>query len=464
MTQTTIPNSRADLPEEYDGLPLRAIYDGLPEFLKGLLRHHKDPQELTIAMYSVLVTSGALIPNAYVVYGEKRSYPLLFLLLLLPPAGGKAPLGLSRNLLREINRKLTAENESAQKEYQREQHLYKNAVKAGTSAMPPAAPKYRQILLAGNTTSARLMSQLGDNGESIPLVIIETEMDAVSAMLAGEMGVFNSTIFRQIFHHEAVSSARKGNNETLLIERPKMAMILSGTENQLAGLFKGNVDGLFSRFTILELPGNMEWLSARPRHGEKPLEEVYEEYGLKYLKLWPQSQNLSLELKFTNEQWNKQDEMGKELQREAHMMGGGNAVSLARRHMLMATRFCTVLTFLRHIDADKCVVPHLKSPLYPTDEDFSISLHLVKYSFRKALELFNRMPSSPAIQTANAGQLNFYERLPEEFTTAEANDKAISGKNSSRTVDRWLKEFVQTGALNRVARGHYIKAKLPDSF
>ncbi|WP_187261729.1 DUF3987 domain-containing protein [Pontibacter beigongshangensis] len=458
MVQKNIFNSKPDLPETYDNLNLADIYEGLPEFYKSLLKHHRDPQEVLIATFAVITTSAALIPNVFVHYGSKRSYPFLFLMLLLPPANGKSALSLSRNLLLEINKKLTKEYDEALKRFQHDSIIYKKGVKAGASGLPPTPPKLQQIILAGNATSARLILQLAENGENIPLVISETEIDVVSGMLSGEMGAQNSVILRQAFHNETTSSARKADKETLTAERPKLALLLSGTENQVSALFKGNEDGLLSRFLVLDLVGSMQWVSPRPRTGELPLENHYSDYANKFLKLWHQTQNLAIEVKFTDEQWDELDNKGKHLQKLAHLAGGAYAISLARRHVLMATRLCTIITFFRQIDPAACVVPHIAGALYPSETDFKISLELTAYSFQKALELFQRMPSSSPIKTNSTRQFNFFEALPSDFNMVEAVSVAQKLKIPTRTKDRWLSEFVQTGALEKLGRGLYKKS------
>jgi hypothetical protein len=452
------PDSTPDLVEEKEILQMACLVHAFPNLLRSLLKHHENPQERVIAMYSVIATSAVLIQNVYVIYDGKQSYPLLYLLLLLPPANGKSGMALSRKLVRNIAMIYTAKNDANKKKFRQEQAEFNRNQRKGTTAEPPTEPKFQQILISGNITSARLISQLADNGDDCPLLILETEVDALSTMLSSEMGAQNSAMLRQIYHHEAVSSARKTGNETLVAENPKLSLLLSGTENQVKGLFKGNEDGLYSRFTILDLAGSMEWKSPRPGGRNEPIEKVYEEFGRKYERIWSQTKDLKLEVRFTDEQWDRLDQMGVDLQMQAHMSGGSYAVSLARRHILMATKFCTVLTFFRHIDPTTCKVTDFKAALYPTESDFNSSLELAKYSFKKALALFKRMPGSPTITSNNRHQQNFFESLPKEFTKAEANAVANPIKISPRTVDRWLNEFVQTGALDRIARGHYRKS------
>ncbi|ALI98569.1 DUF3987 domain-containing protein [Rufibacter tibetensis] len=451
---------RPDLPQEYDGLHLAALYSCFPEFFKQILHPHRDPQELIIASFSALATSAALIPNVYTIYRGKRNYPYLNVLVIMPPASGKGALEFSRILLSEINRSLAKEYEAECKRYEHELQVYKHAVKKGTAIAPPTPPKLYLILISGNTTSARLIQQLADNGANIPLVMLETEIDAVSGMFSGEMGAQNSVIFRQLFQHESVSSARKGDRETLTADTPKMAIILSGTENQVRSLFKGNEDGLLSRFLILEPTPRMEWVSPRPRKGERPMEDHYKELSLKFLRLWKHTQHLEVEVKFTESQWDVLDKIGEELQQRAFVIGGIYAVSIARRHSVMAARFCTILALSRHFDLETCTVPDLGSEIYPTEEDFSASLELTEYSFSKSLKLFQRMPASQPVKTENRLQYNFFATLPAEFHKAEADALAQKLRIAPRTRDRWLSAFVQTGALERIGRGRYKKSPL----
>ncbi|WP_197088556.1 DUF3987 domain-containing protein [Rufibacter radiotolerans] len=459
----TLFNSRTDL-GKFNGLDLDKIYHALPEYPKGLLRHHLPLQELVLAMFSILVTLPALIPNVYIEYGGKRIYPFLFLMVILPPAGGKGVIGLSRLLLADINLKLSKEFDEVNRRYEHEMLVFKkNAGKPGSPTLP-TPPKMPQVIIPGNTSAARFIVQLSENGDRIGGIINETEADALSNLLGTELGGQSSIILRQAYHHEPISSARKGNRETLVAHHPKLGILVAGTENQLQALFKqGSQDGLTSRFAFVEPEGNMEWVTPRPLGTDKPIEEQYRQYGRKSLELWPQTKDLDLEVQLTPAQWDELDRVGEEMQRQAHLEGGVYAVSIARRHALMLVRFCTILSFFRHIDPETCKVPSFKGPIFPTEEDFWVSKELTKYSFQKALDIFKRMPGPPSIRMNHTRQFTFYTSLPQEFTMPEAIEVAAKENIPPRTKDRWLKEFVETGALERLARGHYRKCHVAEA-
>uniref|UniRef100_UPI001FB2246F DUF3987 domain-containing protein n=1 Tax=Rhodothermus marinus TaxID=29549 RepID=UPI001FB2246F len=94
-------------------------------------------------------------------------------------------------------------------------------------------------------------------------MLFSSEADALSTVLGQEWGRW-SHLLRKAYHHEAVRRETKSEG-LLVVERPVLAVALTGTPAQLWHLMEGGVeDGLFSRFLITRLRGDNRWVSQRP--------------------------------------------------------------------------------------------------------------------------------------------------------------------------------------------------------
>ena len=70
---------------------------------------------------------------------------------------------------------------------------------------------------------------------------------------------FDSTIIRKSYHHEPIDLSRRKDDEYRVIERPMLAICLSGTPGQLYTLTPQAEDGTFSRITCYHMPFKAEF-------------------------------------------------------------------------------------------------------------------------------------------------------------------------------------------------------------
>lgn len=57
---------------------------------------------------------------------------------------------------------------------------------------------------------------------------MDSEIDTLVSATKQDFGQFDD-ILRKAFHHEPVSSSRKGDNEMIVVDRPAVALLLAGT-------------------------------------------------------------------------------------------------------------------------------------------------------------------------------------------------------------------------------------------
>lgn len=441
------------------GVEMNDIAANLPESLAQILAPHEDANEYLTALMTTLVVSGSIIPNVSAVYDRRRTYPMLMLFVICPPAGGKGVVNLPGKLLEPINRHLAETYKAEKAAYQLALEAYKTAFKSGTQGMPPVQPKRRQLLVPGNITSSKMIQQIDDNG-ALALVMLESEADVLSGAFKSEHGKLMSTLIRQAYHHERISLSRKTNDEWIEIENPKMAMVIAGTDNQIMSIFGSNQDGLFSRFMFLRNNTSLEWRNVNPKAGGKPLDDHYREWSKWYFQVWEKSQHLTAEVRFTDTQWDLINKDGQEHQATSYLAGGEYAVSIARRHALMTIRTAIILTFFRHVDPNTGDLNCPDGGWVCDDRDFMIAQKLTSLSYRDTMELFRVMPQAKNVSFVNTKRVAFWLALPKGFTMEVVNIIAKKHSIPERSKTRWIKEFCDAGALEKTNRGEYRQTEM----
>ena len=93
----------------------------------------------------------------------------------------------------------------------------------------------KQVYIPANTSASALLKMMDKyDGRGI---VFATEMDTLTQTLRAAYGQFGD-IVRCIFEHETVSQLRRQNNEFIEIRNPRIAMLLSGTPNQVSPLLR----------------------------------------------------------------------------------------------------------------------------------------------------------------------------------------------------------------------------------
>lgn len=447
LTDDMDPDQSNNYREEF-----RELIKNLPDIIKSVLERFSSVDEQIMGLYATITVGGALMPHVMINYANKINYPALMTIFIFPPASGKGNLSLIRGLLSKINQHLMEENNIISREHQARLDEYKQDVKKRVAKSVPERPTMPLILAPGNITSAKLIEQLSDNGPGNMLVIYETEIDVfgISAK-KGEHGTQNSTILRQAFHHETISQARKTNSELLVAECPKLCVILTGTINQAMNLFPSNSDGLLSRFLVVSGPGSSKWIDVKPIPNSRSLNEHFEKASEEFFIMWEFFKNLTVEVKFTDSQWKKINDFGIEKLAICNFTSE-DAASLAKRHGNMITRIASILTMLNYyqnqLKADEILC---------NDSDFLTALWLGNRSFEASLKLFQELPGRRDSRSSSI-RIKFFESLPDKFELKLIY--ALFPKMAQRTIQRWLKEFVDMGLIIRTKNGQYEKTEV----
>lgn len=424
------------------------VVDNLPETLKECVMHFKTEEQKLIAMYSLVTLTGSLMPEVSVRYADKIEHPCLYLLVSMPPASGKGGLNLMYKLVEEINLILRKRNEEKMRSYLCE--LKEIEELKDKSIQIPKPPKQPLHLIPGNTTSSKLNEQLAENDGLIASLIMETETDGLTLMLANKMGEANSVLFRKAFHHEFDSQLRKRKGEHLVISRPKLAIIVSGTPSHIKGLFKGNEDGLFSRFLIVTGKAPLEWMDVRPTQSKKSLDEIFTDLGKIFTKLFKHFEGRKLSVAFSQYHWDKINSVGEDYMIQSMEIAGEYASSIGKRHTVMLTRIAAVFTAVRHFEKNL-----ITEELYCNGVDFEMALWLVDQSFHNSIAVFKTLSGKKT--NGKSKELEFLDLLPNEFILKDQVEIRNTLKISYRTASRYVLKLIEMGKLEVVKHGVYSK-------
>lgn len=441
-------NPNHDKSLEVSQLDLETVISRLPKTLQDCVTEFKTEEQRLIATYAVTVLAGSLMPEVLVQYMDKIEHPCLMLLISMPPASGKGGLNLMYKLVEEINSKMRTENDEAMRSYLRE---LKAVEELKDKSIPlPKPPKQPLHLIPGNTTSSKMNEQLAENDGIIASLIMETETDGLSMMLSNKMGEANSILFRKAFHHEYESQLRKRKGEHLVISRPKLAIIVSGTPSHIKGLFKGNEDGLFSRFMIVTGNSPLVWQSVRPTPGKRSLDDVFAELGKNFTALFDHFKDRKLEVKFNLYQWDKIDSIGEDYMVHSVEEAGEYASSIAKRHANMLCRIAAILTAVRHFESKST-----SEVLYCNGQDFETAVWLIDQSAKNALEVFKQLEGK--YKKGNSKKEAFLSAMPETFVLSEVANLYAELNIKKRTVNRYVQQLMNEGLLECLSYAVYRK-------
>ena len=317
----------------------------------------------------------------------------------------------------------------------------------------------KQVYIPANSSASALLKVMDEyDGRGI---VFATEMDTLTQTLRAAYGQFGD-IVRCIFEHETVSQLRRQNNEFIEIREPRIAMLLSGTPNQVAPLLRNRENGLMSRFACyvvnnrigfnddvwdVEAEGNIP-------HEAQLYDRLATELGDRYL--WMSEAGHECYFYLTNTQLKTikrmfRSEYDTYSQEFSDLFDG----TLKRMPVIMK-RIGMILTGLR-LDMSQ----PLPERVVCSEEDFQTMLLIGHKLLMHAAMVFQMMPELKATPVGEIGgnmlQRQFFQMLPTDFTKQDAVKQAEVLGVSVRTMEKWIDKSVQSANLERIAQGKYQK-------
>ena len=419
------------------------VYAGLPEPVARVLGLARRPEVRPILLAATYAMLSACLPKVRGQYAGRWYGPQILAGLIAPPGSNKGLASYAVRLCRSVDRQL----------YEKSKEIIESRVNEGKSA--PGFLQPQGLILPADASSAGLLDAIEQS--DWPVVLFETEIDSVVGH-SGQDWRQLSPLLRKASEHEPLSAIRKGY--VVRIERPTVSALLSGTPDQFGRLIPTAEDGLFSRFWWLYTPPTDEWHSPRPQSGEEHPEIMLDAAGGTLCRLYSTlfDREDDLEFKLRDVHWDRLDEAGRFLKERARTSGyGANVDSLVHRFGVSVYRLSMITSLLGHAGE---IVQEGKglSVVTATDDDFDIGLTLALVGLDHGIRLHGILPAdNPMSSGRNEDKFKLFEALPGYFDRPTAQATGLEQGLAIRTVDKYLRSFVDDKLAIRRGGGRYAK-------
>ena len=414
-------------PEKQDLLITPYLAEGqLPTLLAEALSVSPEGETRDMLLLSLLTNCAYALPAMRMLHGRPHhTYsPELLTMIVAPAASGKGIMNYGRLLLQAIE---------------------------GCNG--------KQVYIPANSSASALLKMMDEyNGRGI---VFATEMDTLTQTLRAAYGQFGD-IVRCIFEHETVSQLRRQNNEFIEIRSPRIAMLLSGTPNQVSPLLRNRENGLMSRFACYVVNNRMDFddhvwdveEEGNIPHESMLYDRLATELGDRYL--WMETAGHECYFYLTNTQLKTIKRMFRsEYDTYSAEFGDLFDASLKRMPVIMK-RIGMILAGLR-LDITK----PLPERVVCSEEDFQTMLLIGHKLLMHAAMVFQMMPELKATPVGEIGgnmlQKQFFQMLPTDFTKQDAVKQAEVLGIGYKTIDRWLQKSINCNEIQHVAHGKYCK-------
>jgi hypothetical protein len=427
-------------------------YDKLPNILQAGCSVLSDNREKDIFITGALSILSGCMRNVSGLYRGKEHFSNLFVFIIAPAASGKGAITFAKQLGDAYHDTLVKESLRLKAAYDIELAEYKRLItdkKANIKDLvPPTEPDFKVLFIPANNSSARIIQHLKEGEEQG--VFCETEADTMGNVLKQDRGSY-SDLLRKAFHHEQVSYSRKTNKEWIEIKKPRLSVALAGTPGQVEGLIKSAEDGLFSRFIFYTFKSETIWVDAGPTINGINLTKHFEQLSnqtLQFVQFLETQKEIHFHL--SEYQWAQLNAFGAECLNNLSTFVSEDLASTSKRLGLILFRVSMVLTSLRYFDNAEA-----STNFVCTDEDFEISLAIVKSYIDHAVFIFKELPKNATVtdQTLKS----FFDELPNKFQRKEAIIIAQKLSIAERTADLYLSKLESFKWLKKPRSGQYTK-------
>lgn len=438
------------------------IFDQLPESIKKLLSVAKDKRERDVSLISILSILSTMFPALRTIYGNRKYSAHMYVFIVAEAGAGKGTAMNASILAKKTDKELECMYARAKKEYEQQriewEIEYKNAVKENRVPDVDKKPEEpcRQMLIATPNTSKSQMIITVRNAGNDGLCIITSEADAMVEALHTEYGNHAAEL-RMFFHHEEVQQHFKVDKEPVIIEHPRVAMLLTGTPDQAVSLVRNTENGLFSRFFFYMLTDTAIWKSQSPLDGKGGIdvEELYGELGEMLKSNFFNSRGKEIMIHFTRGQWDRHDEVyGTELGMvAAEGMKGGEA--LVKRSGLIAIRIAMVLCGIRIMEAGWQVTEYTC-----TDEDFDTAIRLALSGMNHSVHVSTMLDDKGKRSRVKVffRLMPILNSMPSTFRYSQFCEAVVNAGMYPNAAKRSLKKYVASGLLSKT-NGTYTKTR-----
>jgi hypothetical protein len=428
------------------------VYNHLPLILQKCCNELQHPREKDLFLTGAITILSGCLDKTTGTYDRRVVYPNLYSFIIAPAASGKSGLSLAKELGMSYHRNLIKSSEEKiasylSKKSDIKEKKAKNKAADKTDAL--VKPNKKILYIPANSSSSAVIRHLEDSGGKA--IICETEADTMAFSFKQDWGGY-SDLLRKAFHHEPVTYSRKANNEFLEVEKPRIAVALSGTPSQVQGLINSAEDGLFSRFIFYAFKVQPKWRDVSPQNSIN-LTELFEKLSVEVEVMINFLESNPTDFKLTDDQWKLLNSKFTEWLKEVNHLVSEDATSSVKRLGLILFRIAMILSVIRKYEAGV-----LEKDIVCEETDFQTAFKLVEVYKQHAILMYSVLPKGEGTNL-DLNMKVFYDSLPKdnEFTRQEAVAVGLKIGIKERTVDKYLDLLNGKLLFQPLKYGSYIK-------
>lgn len=423
-----------------------SAYSGLPQFLKDCVQYASDPRERDIILLGSLNCCSALFPGVSFFYKNALYSSHFYHALVANAAAGKGVVAFILSLLDATQEYYDRQRRDQKKAFEKAQMAWEAEVhqalrehRSPDSDKKPEEPKAKYLKTSSTTSKSRLLEQLATNGE-LGYHMSSTEINTLISSLAQDYGKYEDILCKAA-HHEEISQSYKIDGDPIVVPRPHLALIMSGTPEQFTGFFRSHENGLYSRFLIYTRQLNPHWETCAPGEGRVDLREHFHTLGKKLFEMHKLLLESPTLVTFTPGQWERHTQQFGVWLKSALVEGKEFPTSIVFRHGLLAMRLASILTIFRKWDDYRYAKEYCC-----TDADFDTAMQIIATVIEHSLLLGTSLPDTghPPVAMRKFHQFeDVLKKLPRIFSYIDFINAAKELGISVSTAKRYLRKAVE---------------------
>lgn len=423
-----------------------SVYDALPQFLKDCVQYASDPRERDITLLGSLNCCSALFPGVSFFYKNALYSSHFYHALVANAAAGKGVVAFILSLLDATQEYYDRQRRDQKKAFEKAQMAWEAEVhqalrehRSPDSDKKPEEPKAKYLKTSSTTSKSRLLEQLATNGE-LGCHMSSTEINTLISSLAQDYGKYEDILCKAA-HHEEISQSYKIDGDPIVVPRPHLALIMSGTPEQFTGFFRSHENGLYSRFLIYTRQLNPHWETCAPGEGRVDLREHFHTLGKKLFEMHKLLLESPTLVTFTPGQWERHTQQFGVWLKSALVEGKEFPTSIVFRHGLLAMRLASILTIFRKWDDYRYAKEYCC-----TDADFDTAMQIIATVIEHSLLLGTSLPDTghPPVAMRKFHQFeDVLKKLPRIFSYIDFINAAKELGISVSTAKRYLRKAVE---------------------
>lgn len=423
-----------------------SAYSGLPQFLKDCVQYASDPRERDITLLGSLNCCSALFPGVSFFYKNALYSSHFYHALVANAAAGKGVVAFILSLLDATQEYYDRQRRDQKKAFEKAQMAWEAEVhqalrehRSPDSDKKPEEPKAKYLKTSSTTSKSRLLEQLATNGE-LGCHMSSTEINTLISSLAQDYGKYEDILCKAA-HHEEISQSYKIDGDPIVVPRPHLALIMSGTPEQFTGFFRSHENGLYSRFLIYTRQLNPHWETCAPGEGRVDLREHFHTLGKKLFEMHKLLLESPTLVTFTPGQWERHTQQFGVWLKSALVEGKEFPTSIVFRHGLLAMRLASILTIFRKWDDYRYAKEYCC-----TDADFDTAMQIIATVIEHSLLLGTSLPDTghPPVAMRKFHQFeDVLKKLPRIFSYNDFINAAKELGISVSTAKRYLRKAVE---------------------